>query len=687
MKKITITISSILLFFISSLAGDLDRTHDITIVDYFTQSYISKCEASPNGKFAAFNKLDWDKEIDGRNSDIFLINLDTKDIKQLTTSKQNETDPQWNNDGELLYFIGRYKEKDNNSPGGDGSKQVWSIKVDEDDLNQITDVKGGIEDYKISADGKFLFYTIHKDHMINEWKELRKEFEADLKFGHGIHKITELWKLDLSNGKKTKVYNKIRYIRYFEISPDGKYAALITDPDEKLITHEGQSNVEILNIETGKVQTLEDKLWRADAPSPYGWLSSPAWSSSSKKLAFQISFDGYPSEIFSADVSEKSIQIKKLKRPNLAYVNGDLNWKPNSNELCFLGDYKARKYVFSVNAIEESDDVLTIGDIAIDDFDFIGSSANILAVQSGTDYAGDLFLHNSKKESERLTKLNPQVDTWKLPQMSIFKWAGANGDTVEGILELPPDYNGDEKLPLIVQIHGGPTSAEKFAFRFWIYGRTAFATKGYAVLSPNYRGSTGFGDKFLTELVGRENDIEVTDILTGVDALIEKGIVDKNRLGVMGWSNGGYLTNCLIATNRFKAASSGAGVIDQTMQWGEEDTPGHVINFMEALPWENPQEFIRASPLYSFSKDIKTATIIHVGEDDARVPATHSKTLHRALKHYIKAPTELIIYPGAAHSVTTYKHRLAKMMWDHAWFDKYLPADELKIKSNLEEKK
>ncbi len=687
MKNKFLSIIIIALISLSTFAQDINRTHDITIEDYFTQKHIDKCAASPDGKLAAFNVLEWDKNIDGRNSNIFVVNIQTKDITQVTSAIENETDPQWNNDSQIIYFIGRYNKGEKSAPGKDGTKQVWKVSADGSDLEQVTEVAGGIDSYQITSDGKFLYYNFHKDHMIEEWKELRKEFQSDLKYGHGIHKISELWQIDLESGESKIVYDKIRYIRYFAISPDGKRAGLITDPNEKLITHEGQSDVEILNIETGIVQTLEDKLWREDAPSPYGWLSSPAWTSNSKMLAFQISFDGYPSEVFSANLSGEKFEIKKLKRPKFAYVTGDLNWKPNSNEICFLADYKARKYVFSINVDDGSNDVLTSGDIAIEDYDFIGSTSNIVAVQSGSDYAGDLFLHDSKRESHRLTKLNPQVDSWKLPQMSIFKWAGANGDTVEGILELPPDYNGKKKLPLIVQIHGGPTSAEKFAFRFWIYGRTAFATKGYAVLSPNYRGSTGFGDKFLTELVGRENDIEVKDILNGVDALIEKGIVDKNRLGVMGWSNGGYLTNCMIATNRFKAASSGAGVIDQTIQWGEEDTPGHVINFMEALPWENPQEYIKASPLYSFSKDIKTATIIHVGEKDPRVPPSHSKTLHRALKHYIKAPTELIIYPGAEHSVTTYKHRLAKMMWDHAWFDKYLPADDLKIKSHLEEKK
>lgn len=146
----------------------------------------------------------------------------------------------------------------------------------------------------------------------------------------------------------------------------------------------------------------------------------------------------------------------------------------------------------------------------------------------------------------------------------------------------------------------------------------------------------------------------------------------------MGWSNGGFLTNALIAkSNRFKAASSGAGVIDQTMQWALEDTPGHVVNFMGGrLPWEDPAAYRKGSPLYQLGQ-VTTPTLIHVGENDARVPAAHAKTLVRGLNHYGKAPTQMLIYPGAGHSPGTYSHNKAKMEWDVAWFERYILDKEV----------
>jgi dipeptidyl aminopeptidase/acylaminoacyl peptidase len=245
-------------------------------------------------------------------------------------------------------------------------------------------------------------------------------------------------------------------------------------------------------------------------------------------------------------------------------------------------------------------------------------------------------------------------------------------------LELPFGYSigKDAPLPMYVHLHGGPTSSVTSALEFSMYGRGLLSSDGWVVFSPNYRGSTGYGDTFLTDLVGRENDIEVQDILAGVDAMIELGIADPNKLAVGGWSNGGYLTNCLIATtDRFKAASSGAGVFEQTMQWSIEDTPGHVINYAEGLPWEVPAELQRMSPLFE-ADSISTPTIIHVGAGDARVPAEQSKALFRALHDYLDVPTQLVVYPGTGHGLSKMSHRKAKIEWDSAWLNYWINNKE-----------
>ena len=154
--------------------------------------------------------------------------------------------------------------------------------------------------------------------------------------------------------------------------------------------------------------------------------------------------------------------------------------------------------------------------------------------------------------------------------------------------------------------------------------------------------------------------------------MVERKIADPKRLGVMGWSNGGYLTNCLISTTtRFAAASSGAGIVDTVMEWGGNDEPAYMNILKGGLPWDKPDVYRRTSPTYNFNK-IRTPTLIHVGGDDPRCPPAHSRMLYRALKLYNKVPTELLRYEGEPHGLSKYANRRAKMTWDLAWFNRYI---------------
>jgi dipeptidyl aminopeptidase/acylaminoacyl peptidase len=228
-----------------------------------------------------------------------------------------------------------------------------------------------------------------------------------------------------------------------------------------------------------------------------------------------------------------------------------------------------------------------------------------------------------------------------------------------------------------VALHGGPTTSAHYQLDYDMYlMRLILPARGYAVLCPNYRGSTGYGDKFVTDLVGHENDIEVEDILQGVAALVARDVADPARLGVLGWSNGGYLTNCVIAkTTRFKAASSGAGIVDAVMEWGANDEPAYSVAMKGGLPWSKPEAYRRASPTYQLDK-VRTPTLIHVGGDDERCPPGHSRMLFRALKEYNNVPAQLVVYPGEPHGLGKYKSRQAKLAWDLAWFERYVLGKE-----------
>ena len=340
-----------------------------------------------------------------------------------------------------------------------------------------------------------------------------------------------------------------------------------------------------------------------------------------------------------------------------------------------LLEEKARVRLYRVQGAagrEPKWEALTTGDVVVESFHFNPNGSVVAFIQSGPRSFPEIYCHTRGGGTVRATDLHKHTEAWKLPKLSLVQWKGARGDTVEGILELPPDFKEGKKVPLVVCIHGGPTTADYFGVQFWIYGRTLLPAKGYAVLCPNYRGSTGYGDKFLTDLIGHENDLDVEDILKGVEALVAKGVADPDRLGVMGWSNGGYLTNCVITqTTRFKAASSGAGIVDTVLEWGANDEPAYMLNFTQGLPWTKPDIYRKSSPCYALDK-VRTPTLIHVGGADDRCPPANSRMLYRALKEYVKVPTELIVYPGEPHGLSKYKNRKAKMEWDLAWFERYI---------------
>jgi dipeptidyl aminopeptidase/acylaminoacyl peptidase len=655
---------------------DEKRTHDIQPDDYFTLAYISDCELSPNSRFAAYTEYRWDQSINRRNSDLWIVEMSSRESRRLTFDTAYDGSAQWTPDSRTIYFV-----SDRKQATGTAARQVWRIATDGSDLRQVTHVEGGIGFFELSRDGNVLYYTLSKKYITEEWKNLRTRFE-NIEYGHGRINASQIWKLDLKTWRSEKIVDDNRMISHMAVSPDQRHVAFISRPDNSLLSYEGWSRLDLYDAETGKVSIITKEGWREAHPSPYGWLGSLSWSADGQALSFTIAFDGYPAEIYVTEFLVDGMSLWMLKRPEMIMPHsGSVRWHARNRDLCFIGEKRARQRLYRLSKVRHGvyreAMELTSGDVVVDDFSFAGQ--NLVVIKGGLTHTQDVYHVVKSGKYDRLTRINPQVDTWKLPKISIVQWVSNDGQPVEGILELPPDYDGKSPLPMIVHLHGGPSGATMYQFQFSTGGRTLFPSQGYALFSPNYRGSTGYGDKFMIDLIDQENKIEVQDILAGVKAMVDRGIADGSKLGVMGWSNGGFLTNCLITvTNQFKAASSGAGVISQEMQWGLEDTPGHVINYMAGLPWHKQESYRAASPLYNLHK-VKTPTLIHVGADDERVPAAHAKTLYRALHHYLDVDTELILYSGEGHGLYQYNHRKAKMEWDLAWFNKYLCDKPVKM--------
>lgn len=646
------------------LATPLSFAHQIQPNDYFSIAGFSDHKVSPDGKQLAWIEYRWNEQLNRTQKDIWLKPVKGGEPKRLTFSESSESSLQWSADGSSLYYLSSIE----------GKKQVHRLLVDSMTIQPVTAVAKGIKQYQLNEQSDAIYYSSYTEPAETDpFAEIRGKYNKP-DYGDGKRKSNPIYRLDLTSYREQKLYAPDATVWNFKVSPDERQLAAITTHTARLIELEGFSDIRIVDLKTEQATTLDDTLWREQAPSPHGWLEGIQWSGDSQALAFRVDYDGYPGKLIVAETDTKQPRIQAISAPGpVTYNGGDIEWRGDDRELCVRGSNHARIHLYCIDDIENGKHGkwhnTTPGDVVAYSFDVSRNGKTTVVQHNSLTRFPELYQVAGKK-LKRLTETNAHTDDWILPQIEIVKWKSSDGKQVEGILELPAGYKKtDGPLPLVVAIHGGPTSADPYALRLRSYGHASFPAQGWALFSPNYRGSVGYGDAFLTDLVGREHDIEVSDILTGVDALVAQGIADEDKMAVMGWSNGGYLTNALIATtNRFKAASSGAGVFDQGIQFGLEDTPGHVVNFMQGFPWEQGEHYLKASSMFHADK-IATPTLIHVGENDARVPAAHARTLYRVLNDYLNVPSELIVYPGEGHGLSKYQHRKTKMAWDHAWFD------------------
>jgi dipeptidyl aminopeptidase/acylaminoacyl peptidase len=271
----------------------------------------------------------------------------------------------------------------------------------------------------------------------------------------------------------------------------------------------------------------------------------------------------------------------------------------------------------------------------------------------------------------QLVDVNPQVNGMLLGDQVEVNWTSTDGKTVGGVLVYPVGYEQGKRYPLIVAIHGGPAGADQLDFNGG-YNSQVYAGEGYAVLRPNYRGSVNYGNAHRTDIVGDYFTLGFDDIMTGVDYLIEEGIVDGDRMGALGWSAGGHWSNWILThTDRFKAISSGAGTMNWISMYAQSDVQRNRQFYIgDEFLYENFDTYWNQSPL-KYIASASTPTMIHVVEGDPRVPSPQSVELHMALKK-LHVPTELFMYPGRTHGITQPRNRLVKAVSEKAWMDHYV---------------
>ena len=670
MKKTSLFILVLLLLSLAVSADDGPKAMEIK--DLFSFKGVRGPKLSPDGQYVLYTVSETNWKTNGFTSHIWRVKTDGTDARQLTRGEKSCGSPVWCPSGKTFAF----------TTSRSGKSQIWLMKNDGGEAWQLSDHENSVYGLTWSKDGKTIYFLARDPE--TEADKTKKEKKNSVRVVDQNLKNSHLYAFDVASKKATKITNGDFNVNSYKLSPDESKAALIVGPTSK--------EDDNLKIEVYLLDIAEKKVKRL---TTNGITESDVqWHPSGKKLTLISDSSSdlktyYLRSIFELELKEGARLVDLLpdsynrEVSNHRWVKVDgkdmilANINTGVNSHYFLFDYEKKEFV---KQISQNDGVYSSADFR----------DNKLVYSYTDPYTpSDIYYSESWfKEEKRLTDTNPQIKDFKLAKYETIQWKASDGQIVEGILILPPDYEKGKKYPMLAQLHGGPESSYKkyFSTSYATYPHV-LAGMGYVLFQPNYRGSTGYGDDCMRAIIGRYFEQDIDDILTGIDYLIEKGIADKDKLGAMGWSAGGHLSNWLLVkhSDRFKAIGTGAGVANWASFYAQTDM--HYIReiWQTGTPYDKADLYKAKSPI-TFIKGAKTPTIMFVGERDNRVPAPQSWELYIGLRK-MGVPVEFHLYPGEPHGLRKLAHRVDKMEAEVAWFNKYILGKEVKKEQIKKEEK
>ncbi len=630
----------------------------------FTQD---KSERTPiwledGGSFIFSSDRDKDK------TQLFLMRTDGGEARKITKIKEGVSDFRLSKDRKWLAF----------KSGKSGKEQLFVVHTDSlftSDPTQLTKSDVGLSNWDWSPDGTRIYFT--RPNESDEINRTRKDKGFTVDVRNYPTPLKSLWFLDIESKESTRITNDDSYtVDRFEISDDGKwisYSGIDANRYKRNITAQRiNSDLFLYDISKGKIERLTNNEEVAE--------TSVSFSPDGKWVAFVSSDDmsGYnmnSRRVYLRSVSDSGGSFKKLGSKYDDHV-GISFWSEDGNTIYFNTGVRATRQLLSL-------------DIARDIVTQVTNEAAALSVNKDKE-SGVLLINYSDPKTPRtlyttssikslvdrtswtqLTDVNPEVKNFVLGEQKEITYTSTDGKEVSGVLILPVDYQLGQRYPLVVSIHGGPAGADLLTFNEGSGGQV-YAGAGYAMFCPNYRGSTNYGEQHRIDIVGNYFPQAYDDIMSGVDYLIDQGIVDGDKMGVIGWSAGGHWSNWILThTDRFKAISSGAGTMNWISMYAQSDVQRNRRFYLGDEPlYDNFDAFWEQSPL-KYIKNAKTPTMIHVVGGDPRVPSPQSAELHMALKK-LGVDTEFFVYPGKSHGIPDTRNRLVKSVSEMAWLDHYV---------------
>jgi dipeptidyl aminopeptidase/acylaminoacyl peptidase len=406
------------------------------------------------------------------------------------------------------------------------------------------------------------------------------------------------------------------------------------------------------------------------------------WSPDSKEVLFTSNVNDTTanfytnSKLFSIDIVTK--QVRQLAA-TLDEDLGGFTWEATGIYSSVWN--KTKRPLYKIDPKTGSHSILLSSPDQIYGFSFSKNGERVAFVGRNGDQLNEVFFADARNgKTTKVTDFTAQTADWKVAQSEVISWKSKDGATIEGVLHKPANYDPSKKYPLLVMIHGGPTGIDTpTPVPGYVYPVLQWLDKGCLVLRPNYRGSAGYGEAFRSLNVKNLGVGDMWDVMSGVDYLDKKGMIDKTRMGSMGWSQGGYISAFLTTnTDAFKAISVGAGISNWMTYYVNTDIHPFTRQYLKATPWSDELIYKKTSPMTSINK-AKTPTLIQHGEFDKRVPIANAYELLQGLRDK-KVPAELIVYKGFGHGITKPKERLAATTHNWQWFNKYVWGDDINLK-------
>jgi len=637
---------------VSSLSAQEKRGR--TFVDALEQQSVGDPQLSPDGKQILFtiDKADWKQN--RRIGHIFRINADGTNQSQLTFGDRGESSPRWSPDGKLIAFTTRRDPDTNN--------QVYLLSVEGGEARRLTNHPTAPGNLTWAPDGKSIYFVAADDKTADE-KDKDKVRDDVYTFEENNFKQRHLWTTDL-DGKTKRITEGDWNVSGYDLSADGRRIAMTRMPSP-LLEFSDRTEVWVVDANGSNAKQLTNNKVPESNPSLSPDGSTVLFTSGSTEAGDIY----YNDKLFLVPAAGGPA---KILLPNVDYGVADAQWSKDGKTIYFTANLGVHDEIFRVDVATKEAAQLTRGDHSLGSWRFDEGNRLHVFTLNLADRPAEIYTMAPGAAPRRVTSVfDDDLAKFKTARTEKITWKGQDGVTIEGLLTYPLDYQAGTKYPLIVQTHGGPAASDQFGFS---PDNQVYAAKGYAVLRPNYRGSTGYGDTFLRDMVKGYFKQAHLDVLAGTDAVIAMGLADPNRLVKMGWSAGGHMTNKIITfTDRFKAASSGAGAANWISMYAQSDHREFRTPWFGGTPWQANAPidlYWNNSPLKDVSK-VKTPTIFLVGEQDPRVPMPQSVEMYRALKTN-GVPTHLYVAPREGHGWAELRHRLFKLQIEMEWFEKYV---------------